>query len=560
MRRAAGASRADAGTGGVSTTTFRLPLRRWARVARWVAAAAAVPALWACSSHRLSVPDPHPAFVDQRSFRQNINHKLDLLFMVDDSSSMKPLQKKMSDQLGLFMDILVDKSTNQLPDLHVAVVSSSMGAGAWDLKSSCTASTGGDYGGKFRQGAGAPGQGSCPMLRNGARFLDTGDGMTSANFEGDIRDAFKCMALLGDQGCGFESQFKSVMYALDYARDPQNPDNGGFLRDDAVLAIVMVTNEDDCSVDYDSLLLTPEVNSPKDASGLGAQRNYRCNEFGHLCGGQPPPHGYPDLIPVSGIELKDCVSAEDTGPKNDDLISDPKGNPDPTHGHLWPTVKDFASYIKALKPGRESDILVAAIAGPTTPYRVMPYNNLNTGEQNPDIAHSCTYDGNDPEQPEYADPAVRINQWLKEFGDDNKIFPICAQTLQNAMSQIAQKIHQTIGASCLASDLAWRNPSDHSKGHNCAAERRASASSNGGGGSPSTSKLDECLPIVTNAEAPERPTNAPCYQLLPDAADCDKDNGNNKNKTLFRVCENADCKAASTSSERVDATISCAVP
>jgi len=180
------------------------------------------------------------------------------------------------------------------------------------------------------------------------------------------------------------------------------------------------------------------------------------------------------------------------------------------------------------------------------------------GEQNPDIAHSCTVETDDPSQPEYADPGVRIAQWVKEFGDENGFFfPICAKTLQTAMSQIAEKIHQTIGTSCLSSDLAWRNPSDHSKGHNCVAERHASATGSGGGSAPA-SNLDECMPIVTNADSPEPPRNPPCYQLLPNSAECDK--GNDKQGTLFRVCENADCKAATTSSESLDATISCAIP
>src|SRR5205085_370199 len=112
------------------------------------------------------------------------------------------------------------------------------------------------------------------------------------------------------------------------------PDNGGFLRDNAALAIVMVTNEDDCSVRSDSLLLSPTVNSVTDLSGLGALQSYRCNEFGHLCDGVPPPHDPP---PMSGVTLKNCVSAEDNG-KTDDQVVDPQGNHDPTHGHLWPTV------------------------------------------------------------------------------------------------------------------------------------------------------------------------------------------------------------------------------
>ena len=396
------------------------------------------------------------------------------------------------------------------------------------------------------------------MLHQGARFLNTGDGMTPPNFDGDIRDAFKCIALLGEDGCGFEAQFKSVMTALYYAAtQPDNPDTGGFLRDDAVLAIVMVTNEDDCSVADGSLLFTPAVNSPKDASGLGASANYRCNEFGHLCGGQPPPHGYPQPIPAGGIELKDCVSAEDTGPKNDDTILDPTNQPDPTHGHLWPTVKDFAAFIKSLKPSeRQNDILVAAITGPSGPYRVLSINNPNTNEQNPQIDHSCILETADPGKPENADPAIRINQWVKEFGDNGQFFSICALSLQGAMMSIAEKIHQTIGASCLTTDVAWRDPSKHAEGHDCVVERTPSATSGGSSAGQKPSHLDECQPIVTSADSPEPPQNAPCFQLLPRSTGCKDD----KAKTLFRVCENAECKPARTSAERVDATISCVVP
>src|SRR3954465_12553376 len=105
MRRAEGASRADARIAEVSARGAR-PLWREGRHARLVVVGAALVTLWACSSHRLSVPDPVTQVIDQRSFAQSVGHKLDVLFMVDNSSSMARLQAKMSAQLGTFMDIL----------------------------------------------------------------------------------------------------------------------------------------------------------------------------------------------------------------------------------------------------------------------------------------------------------------------------------------------------------------------------------------------------------------------------------------------------------------------
>ena len=129
----------------------------WRRL-RWLLFAPVVVALWACADHRLAIPQPAPSVIDVRSFRQNVNHKLDILFMVDDSNSMSPLQAKMTKQLPMFMDQLVDPSTGQLPDLHVAVISSSYGGGAWSNVNQCaTGSYPGDDQGKFQQGPGGAG-------------------------------------------------------------------------------------------------------------------------------------------------------------------------------------------------------------------------------------------------------------------------------------------------------------------------------------------------------------------------------------------------------------------
>jgi len=64
----------------------------------------------------------------------------------------------------------------------------------------------------------------------------------------DVESAFGCIAPQGIVGCGMEALLESMLQAL-------NPDamwngQGGFLRDDAALGVVIITDESDCSIDF----------------------------------------------------------------------------------------------------------------------------------------------------------------------------------------------------------------------------------------------------------------------------------------------------------------------
>jgi hypothetical protein len=66
-----------------------------------------------------------------------------------------------------------------------------------------------------------------------------------------LEDVFSCLATaVGVAGCGEEHQLQAVRVAL----NPQsfNQQNVGFLRADAYLAIVLITDEDDCSASPDN--------------------------------------------------------------------------------------------------------------------------------------------------------------------------------------------------------------------------------------------------------------------------------------------------------------------
>src|ERR1044071_1838580 len=102
---------------------------RFRRV-RWIAAAVAIPALWACNAPKLVPPPGTPNAVEQRDVVMSLNKQLDIVFLIDDSSSMSDLQRAMAMNLPSFMRELQNLPGGAL-DLHVGVVSSTMGAGIY---------------------------------------------------------------------------------------------------------------------------------------------------------------------------------------------------------------------------------------------------------------------------------------------------------------------------------------------------------------------------------------------------------------------------------------------
>jgi hypothetical protein len=391
------------------------------RAARWAVLGAAIPALWACNSRRLAEPMPAPEQTFNDLFQQSINRNIDIVFMVDNSSSMTPLQQKLTDQFPVFMNVLKGLP-NGLPNVHIGVVSSSMGAGKNPSIAGCM--PGGDQGIFQSTPTGNP---ACQRASLNADQHFIINNMGTANYTGDISDVFGCIAQLGDQGCGFEHQFESVLRALGADGGDAPTQNAGFLRDDAYLAVVLITNEDDCSAPPNSDLFSSDsstVDSP-----LGPLQSYRCNEFGHLCGGQKPPRQPMGEVDLTGT----CVSAED--------------------GTLL-RVSDVVAALKSKKQD-PSKILVAAIAGPPAPYKVALGPSQVKGDTSmwPYVEHSCTHKEPPPMMDTYADPAIRIKQWVDAFGSNGLFEEICNDTFKDALNGIANEIGKKIGSPCVTGTL-----------------------------------------------------------------------------------------------------------
>ena len=77
-----------------------------------------------------------------------------------------------------------------------------------------------------------------------------------------------CMAQQGNTGCGVEQQLQAAIRAL------SRTDQSAFLRDDHVLVVMVVSDEEDCSIQNNGLFQTPEWLSGNDPQGLF---NVACN-------------------------------------------------------------------------------------------------------------------------------------------------------------------------------------------------------------------------------------------------------------------------------------------
>jgi hypothetical protein len=91
-----------------------------------------------------------------------------------------------------------------------------------------------------------------------------------------VSEAFACSAQVGTGGCGFESPLEAARWALDPARKA----NPGFLRPDSLLALIFVTDEDDCSA-KNPKLFDPNQGGLNDP--LGPLTSFRCFELGVDC-------------------------------------------------------------------------------------------------------------------------------------------------------------------------------------------------------------------------------------------------------------------------------------
>ncbi len=219
-----------------------------ARLVRWAFLAILVQSA-ACQSYPFAFQSNQRVATRRYEVEVETEGRTDILFVIDNSGSMAEEQEKLKENIGVFIDVL----TRSVNDYQVGILSTDIFRRPGPQCDPCCDLDLDDDG--------IPDWSTCDAGRlvaaDGRRRLfrrpagDTPE-ETEALIEQLILDFNDTVTSLGTTGNATEAAFEAVRLALDPEGDVGTRAlNFGFLRDDADLTLIFLTDEDDCSAPFD---------------------------------------------------------------------------------------------------------------------------------------------------------------------------------------------------------------------------------------------------------------------------------------------------------------------
>jgi hypothetical protein len=178
------------------------------------------------------------------------SNAIDLLFVIDNSNSMLPFQQELVARFDELIDVLAGLNA----DFHIGVITTTGNAnradGGGKLQdrpyAQCSATQVPD---EIKQAC-AGFELQQPFLTSGVYRVSQADGTFTIDQDRLARD-FRCIASVGVCGAPYEAGIDSLRAALSPSTAPVpgvlDTVNADFLREDAYLGVVFITDEDDCS-------------------------------------------------------------------------------------------------------------------------------------------------------------------------------------------------------------------------------------------------------------------------------------------------------------------------
>lgn len=395
-----------------------------------------------------------------------IGQEVDILLIIDDSGSMAEEQRALAEGLPALLATLDDIR----PGAHIRIgITSTDNGNPW-----CTADTpdAGNYllsscrsrPEQFTfEGAGIPDfyasscQEICPEQweqfetlptelygESGARsrpWLERDETGTNLPDGLSLEQALQCAVPLGIAGCGFESPLESMWKAL---RRSQTDDEAGwgFIRADAVLSVVFVTDEGDCSYNNEwESIFTPDGDrvfwsDPDAATPTSAV----CWNAGVACEGTSP---YDDCEPVDlDVEGLPVPRAD----ADDEAVLRP--------------VSRYIDYLRDLEDAKQrispdQEVLVSVIGGVNTDGSVTYQDTDDISfQQDFGIGPGCASAQGS------AVPPVRLRALADAFavGDEPNMYSVCQSDYAPALSAIGEAIAAQLRPACMPACVADSDP------------------------------------------------------------------------------------------------------
>jgi hypothetical protein len=243
--------------------------------------------------------DPGPGVDASVGMPQQCN-KMDIVFVVDDSGSMSEEQSNLGANFPMFATVLSNFTTpdGEHIDYRVAVTTTGRDMDYTIQNGPITLPTHEDGdNGAFRD--------NCGMTK---RYLEPTDASMSS--------MLSCRANVGTSGPSFEMPLLMSKWAL--SERMQDGTNAGFLRDDALLGVVYVTDEDDASNTTNNWTITvsggPTPNwNPSDQVGFFDQLKGHRSKWaaGVIAGDGNCSSSFGDA--VDAVRLKEFVNLANSG-------------------------------------------------------------------------------------------------------------------------------------------------------------------------------------------------------------------------------------------------------
>jgi hypothetical protein len=425
-----------------------------------------------CLDHPLKQVEYDKASEGSLSFNVAVNKDVDILFVIDNSGSMAEEQALLSANFKSFIDVLErddvkanyrigitttdsgnPRCPNSTPEGGRLGLSSCVDRAAaqefsyldQDFSYACS-----DYCQKDdSQITIKPTATAEDPTEKPRTWLESTDGKTNVEGVASMVEAFQCFGPQGVSGCGFESHLESMYKALAASSD-RNSSNYGFIRKDAILSVVVISDETDCSYNPATKeIFTSNKVFWDDPANDVAPTSAMCWNAGVQCTGDSP---------YSECHAENYDITGKPGAADEDAV-------------LLPISK-YINFLQGIEDAKrdgtneDAEVLVSLIAGVPKGYEGgggLVYQDAEDPDfqSNFGIGPGCVLPSGDPNVPDQtAVPPVREREFAEAFETDDKrnLYSICQTDYSGALAAIADKLVQQIKPACVESCIRDLDP------------------------------------------------------------------------------------------------------